>query len=477
MSGSGPATGTRGRNTPTTEEPAAAAAAAPDLTQQMQSMLAAMAAMQRELEQQKADKIAMQQQHEEQLAEIRSHIATSAPAAAPAAASEGAQPMEVDQQQERQQQYQAQLSLQQQRALLAQAQPGSPQAPRLPAVVPDRLTYKDAADRQKLEDWIYAANKMLRQQKLTDAPWAQQVRVLEWYWDLALSRWWESTSEVKRKQGGAITSWEQLQVLMRSSFLSTADEDTAVAEMRKAEMKASEDMLEYTQRIAALHARINAERMPAHVTAEHLAEGLAVVRFPFLVATYKREQAEHRKLHGGKGMEFEAVKDRLLELAKSEPTEVAAMAKKEAAAAHAAAGGRGGASSSSGSSGWQKKPPSGSTGAGSLAKKLSAIAMSLEAQAAEEGGVEGFSEEERYFIQTLMGGSKGGAATTPAIGAPQQQARCFRCKKLGHAAHECEKPDMRVCYGCGETGHLKRDCPKQKAGGQNAPAAPKQKNV
>jgi hypothetical protein len=196
-----------------------------------------------------------------------------------------------------------------------------------------------------------------------------------------------------------------------------------------------------------------------------------VARFPFLVAAYKREQAEFRKQHGGEGMEFDAVRERLLELAKSEPAEVTAAAKREAAAAAASSGGGGSVSgSSSGSrSNWQQKPQA--AVAQSLAKKLSAIATSMEQQAEEEGGTEGFTDEQRTFLQSILGSSK------PAPQGGAQQLRCFRCKQAGHAANDCKKPDTRSCYGCGQAGHLRRDCPKQAQqggdGGQQPSSKPK----
>jgi hypothetical protein len=347
------------------------------------------------------------------------------------------------------------------------SQQNSPSAPRMPAVVPEQITYQGAADREVLENWIFAADKMLQQQKLAYAPFALQERALKLYWDRELTRWWHDTAEVKKKQGSEVASWEQLQQLLRSTFLSTVDEDTAVAELRRAEMKGSEDMLAYTQRIAALCGRVSVKRVPRQMAAEFLAEGVPVLRFPALAAAYKREQAEFRRLHGGEGMELDAVRDRLVELAKSEPAEVAAAARREAAAAAARSSGSSSVSgSSSGSrSNWQQKPQA--AVAQSLAKKLSAIATSMEQQAEEEGGTEGFTDEQRTFLQSILGSSK------PA----PQQLRCFRCKQAGHAANDCKKPDTRSCYGCGQAGHLRRDCPKQAQqggdGGQQPSSKPK----
>jgi hypothetical protein len=111
-----------------------------------------------------------------------------------------------------------------------------------------------------------------------------------------------------------------------------------------------------------------------------------------------------------------------------------------------------------------------------MAKKLNAIAMSVEAQEEGSEGAEGFTEEQKFFIQALMGGNKSGGPAA-AGSTPGQQMRCFKCRKLGHTANECKKPDPRECYGCGEVGHLKRECPKRAGGAQKAAAqADKGKN-
>ena len=339
----------------------------------------------------------------------------------------------------------------------AEMQPGSPSAPKLKAIEPERLTPKDAANAEALDDWIFTTEQMLQQQKLTAAPLHKQLEKIKLFWDLSMNRWWESASKVKQQQGSAITSWEQLQLLMRSNFLSFVNEDTAVAEMKRAEMRGKESMGEYTQRIAALHDRISEERLTPQMAAELLADGVQPVRFPLLVAAYRKEQAEHRKAQGGRGMAFDAVRERLMELSKAEPTEVVAATRKEQAAA-ASSGGN-----------WPnhkgpKKPPAAAAAAQSLVKQLNAIAANVDGE-----GVEGeaLSEAGKQFLQALVAGkpSSGGAATAPA----NPQLRCFRCQKMGHGIGECTQPDTRTCFKCGAQGHIARKCTSAPGG---KPAAP-----
>jgi hypothetical protein len=66
-------------------------------------------------------------------------------------------------------------------------------------------------------------------------------------------------------------------------------------------------------------------------------------------------------------------------------------------------------------------------------------------------------------------GSDDAEATAGAVGvnalrsdeAPKEPY-CVRCKKRGHAVHECKQPDRRVCHKCQKAGHVMKDCKEAK---------------
>lgn len=434
----------------------AAPGAQPDPLAAMQMMLQK---MQEQMEQQKQqfqqqerEKAAMQHQYEEQLAEIKQHMATSAiigrdhqqlVEGGMVGVGEGVGGPHNNN-------AAAQVNQAELLRRLAELQPGSPSAPKLKAIEPERLTYKAAADKNKLEEWIFTAEQMLQQQKLAAAPLERQLQLIKLFWDQALNKWWDSADKVKKQQGNAIVNWKQLQLLMRSTFLSTVDEDTAVAEIRRAEMKAKEGMGEYTQRIAALYDRISEERVTSQMAAELLAEGVQPARFPLLVAAYKKEQSEHRKVHNGRGMHFDTVRERLMELSKAEPAEVVAAARKEQQAA--ASGGGGWPSSKS-----HGKKPQAAANAQSLVKQLNAIAASAGGEGEES---EELSEAGKQFLQALVRGNQPinkKPVPAAAAAASGQQLQCLRCGG-SHAVWECTEPDNRTCYKCHERGHIAKNC-------------------
>lgn len=40
--------------------------------------------------------------------------------------------------------------------------------------------------------------------------------------------------------------------------------------------------------------------------------------------------------------------------------------------------------------------------------------------------------------------------------------RCYRCRKHGHYARDCDEPRGVECYNCHEIGHYARDCPEKR---------------
>jgi len=370
---------------------------------------------------------------------------------------QGGQPQRLPQQQEQQQQLPAPRQQAAQQQKQQQAQYAAATAPRLSAIEPKELKYTEANRPEVLEEWIFRANRMLIQQGQINTSFQEQLVLLSSYWDFSVTRWWEAAVEQEQQGGKAVSSWEELQKALKANFLSTADEDKAVDEMHGLQMNHAEAMDIYVQRAAAIIGRIRKERMTPEAAAEQVAKGISPIRFPYLVSTYKREQKEHRDANNGKGINFNAVRQRLTALAQAEPSEVAAEARRSAGV-----GTSSNSSSSSSSSGSSNK----SATRWALAKKLNAIVAKLDEACGEteiRDSAGALSEQEIQVLNALTGNDR-------------SKIRCFRCQAFGHTIGECRKPDTRTCYNCGDKGHISTKCNKPKQQRSEGQPSEKPKN-
>jgi hypothetical protein len=327
----------------------------------------------------------------------------------------------------------------------------SVQLPRLSAVEPKELKYTEANKPEVLDEWIFRANQMLIQQQLAPGPIENIITLVNNYFDLPMSRWWQGTIERLKKEGKHIQTWEQIQSLIRTNFLSAADEEKAVKEMRTLKMKPSESMDAYMQRVEAIYRRISGARMNSESATEFAAEGVDISRFPILTVMHKKAQKEHRQMNEGKGIDFNTARQQLTELAQTEPTEVIAAAKKETQSS---------SSSSSSSSNKFPKKAEGSKGSEQqLTKKLNAIINASPDQQLLnnlKNSLEGVNPEEASemieHVKALMGKAHQNKTTTSS-------SHCFNCRKSGHTTRECKEPFK--CFKCGDSNHLARECTKK----------------
>jgi hypothetical protein len=338
--------------------------------------------------------------------------------------------------------------------------------PRLKGIEPKQLNYTEASQLKVLEDWFFDVERMLKQQRKLQAPFDAQIDLISTYWDREIARRIDGRMEEMKAMNDSIQSWKDLQKLLRSQFLSTVDESTAVTELRSIQMPQTESMETYVQRGSAITDRISEKRMTSETKAELLIAGVNPVRFPLLVAAVNREQEELIATVAGKGMNLNATRNRLIQLAKSEPTEVATMAR--------LAAGRNNSSTQS-----QTKPPSRwpqrpqTTTSPALTQKLNAIGINLETSSSSssttaqtEQHVTFTSEEVRQLLNAVGSSS-------------EKKWPCGRCRKSGHTTRECRAPDTRTCYNCGETGHIKPNCqkPKKDTTSGSGPEGEKSKNA
>jgi hypothetical protein len=336
--------------------------------------------------------------------------------------------------------------------------------PRLKGIEPKQLNYTEASQLKVLEDWFFDVERMLKQQRKLQAPFDAQIDLISTYWDREIARRIDGRMEEMKAMNDSIQSWKDLQKLLRSQFLSTVDESTAVTELRSIQMPQTESMETYVQRGSAITDRISEKRMTSETKAELLIAGVNPVRFPLLVAAVSREQEELIATAAGKGMNLNATRNRLIQLAKSEPTEVAAMAR--------LATGRNNPTTQQQTKPpprWQQRPQT--TTSPALAQKLNAIGINLGTSSSSSTAIQPeqqvnlTSDEVRQLIN--------------ALGSPSERKwPCGRCRKPGHATRDCKAPDTRTCYNCGETGHIKPNCrnPKKDTIGGSGAEGEKSKN-
>ena len=348
------------------------------------------------------------------------------------------------------------VSIQQATHLTAAEEP----LPRLRGIEPNRLQYAEASKVRVLEDWFYDVEQMLIQQKKEAAPFSTQLRMMGPYWDREVAQRIQGRMGELAAQKAPVNTWTELQGLIREQFLSTVDEETAYNELVTLRMPPKERMDEYVQRGVAVSTRISQKRVPQHMKADFMLAGVQRVRFPILVATIEKEQRDRRKQPLDQGMGVNEMRDRLVELARSEPTEVMA----------AATGGNPANPQVKPQSRWQQRQQT--TTPTALAQKLNAIGINLEASASsstaeqQDQQITFTSEEVRHLLNAVGPSS-------------DKKWPCGRCRKTGHTTRECRTPDTRRCYNCGETGHIRPNCqkPKKDTTGRSSIEGEKSKNA
>lgn len=315
--------------------------------------------------------------------------------------------------------------------------------PKLSAVEPAELKYEQAGKKEVLDEWIFKSGKMLMQQGTVAADISVITNTVSMYWDSKMDRWWTGILERKKAEREQVQGWNGMMNELRTYFITTGDEETAVIELRSLKMKESETMEAYVQRAAAIISRISMVRSPVEISAEHVFLGVGAQRFPLLVAAITAEQRKHRAGHGGLGMTLNVMNNRLVELSQAEPGELQRRTQ------------------STNLGGQPIKPPARwqqrqqTTTPTTLTQKLNAIGINLEAAssastaAQPEQQVTLTTEEIRQLLNAVGTSS-------------DKKWPCGRCRKTGHTTRECRALDTRTCYNCGETGHIRPNCQKPK---------------
>jgi hypothetical protein len=199
---------------------------------------------------------------------------------------------------------------------------------KLEAITPEELHYAEANKDKKLEQWLFKVERMLKQQEMMDKDFTAQMKLIENYWDKPLVQWWQGEETNLKKAGNSIKSFKEFEKFIKKYFVTTTEEDTAFSEIKKVEMKTGETMLDYTKRVVDLANKISSDRASSEIIADFMIDGIPTIRFPFLVTSIRKEQAETRNTNNGKGMTLEVTRNKIMGLAKNEPSEALAEARR-----------------------------------------------------------------------------------------------------------------------------------------------------
>ena len=327
--------------------------------------------------------------------------------------------------------------------------------PRMAAVAVPELLYMQASRPKVLEEWLFKVGKALAQQGLHNAPLEEQASVFSMFWNKPLDDWYQRKVQTEISKKTPILNFARLGAEMKEFFLSATDEEKAVTEIGQLRMAQNESMDSYIQRATAVSSRIREKRQALEQQAEFVAKGVPITRFPSLYAKIEEEQQKHRAANDGSGIQLMEMLQLLSELARHEPLELLAAARR---AEEQFKGGFDGAGS--------KTPWRGNFGANKKAgapfnqQRLSHLGELEENDSNGERGQDAPDDDPmRQYIMELV---------SHQLSAMQNGRReggtCHNCGKVGHWLSDCPTLANVRCYRCQGRGHISRNC-------TNAPVA------
>jgi hypothetical protein len=126
-------------------------------------------------------------------------------------------------------------------------------------------------------------------------------------------------NEAEAGRGEKIRSWDQLILVLERHYAPARDAEEAAQEFYKTKMTADETMEMFVHRIGAIINRIAKEDLPSNTATEVVLMMIDDKKFPETLRVLRKEQRELKLAQGGRGMEFFTLRNKLPELARTEP--------------------------------------------------------------------------------------------------------------------------------------------------------------
>jgi TolA-binding protein len=126
-------------------------------------------------------------------------------------------------------------------------------------------------------------------------------------------------NEAEAGRGEKIKTWDQLILVLEKHYTPARDAEEAAQEFYKTKMTADETMEMFVHRIGAIINRIAKEDLPSNTATEVVLMMIDDKKFPETLRVLRKEQRELKLAQGGRGMEFLTLRNKLPELARTEP--------------------------------------------------------------------------------------------------------------------------------------------------------------
>jgi hypothetical protein len=324
-----------------------------------------------------------------------------------------------------------------------------------------QLCSRTAAEKGKLEEWIYTMEVRMRG-KLTT--FDEQLQFAQECWDLGINNLVTSASDAAARRGIPVDSWTRLTEVLRANYTPVSDEDEAWRALTTVAMRSGESMSDYTARAFGLYSRVSRDRFPSAMAAEFLLQGLSAFRFPMTFAEVKR-MVQVGQQKGATQLTFEVAQAEMVRMSVLEP----ARAIQQQRQASESTGGGGGSSSGGG---YRTVPSKSRGGYGGNRTRINAL-----------GGGGGDRDEERDQQRYPDEGEyeEGYDSEGYYYANAVRERGCFRCGSSEHFIADCTAVETRKCPICKVVGHVRYGCPQnpknqQPGGGGSAQESRKRGN-
>ena len=285
---------------------------------------------------------------------------------------------------------------------------------------PAVLQYDKASSSGALEDWIDGMELLFHQLGVGEDEQQTRLAEVQIYADRDVRRWWSAQREQAIVDNAPIVTWKGFLQVLRAQFLPQLESQDALNELINIRQHAGEAMSQYFLRATRLFARTNGR----------FADSAAML---IVLDRVRKDEWRHafavaqRDVQAGKITTLAQLRACLQREALAEPGKTGQRATQQHHTTQAHAQQQRGSA--------QQRPQ----------QRVRAAAAAVESGSDSDGGDRLQVAPAQVSDETRSGG--------------QRAEMCARCKKPGHRAQQCTKPDNRKCFVCDEPGHLAAACP------------------